>query len=95
MAWHLNLNHGYYSRRVPNNLAIYTNKFGVKDGNRRIILGDIILDLVELQKKGLIRIERGSFYRIKVWYVGSSFYVSTSRDNGPKHYLDLSYPEGY
>jgi hypothetical protein len=35
MAWHLNLKHGFYSCKVPKKLAKYSNKFGVKDGNRR------------------------------------------------------------
>lgn len=93
MAWHLNLKHGFYSCKVPKKLAKYSNKFGVKDGNRKIILGEIKFDLAELEKNKIIRIERRCFYRIIIWYDEPVFYISTSRDNGPKHYLDLSYPE--
>jgi hypothetical protein len=50
MAWHLNLKHGYYSCRVRRELTIYSNEFGVKDGNRHIMLGEINFDLDELEK---------------------------------------------
>jgi len=54
MAWHLNLKHGFYSCRVPKELFKYSNKFGVKDRNRKILLGDIKFDLVELEKNYLV-----------------------------------------
>jgi hypothetical protein len=93
MAWHLNLKHGFYSCRVHKSLTKYFNKFGIKDRNRKITLGDISFDLVDLEKKGLIRIERGAYYRIIIWYDEPVFYVSKSKDNNKKYYLDLSYPD--
>ena len=92
MAWHLNLKHGFYSCRVPKELAKYSNKFGVKDRNQKIILGDINFDLVDLEKNGLIRIERNTYYRIIIWHDEPAFYVSKSKENERKYFLDLSYP---
>ena len=93
MAWHLNLNHGYYSCWIRKDLTKYSNKFGVKDRHRKIILGYINFDLVDLEKKGLIRIEGNSYYRIIIWYDEPAFYVSKSKENKQKFLLDLSYPE--
>jgi hypothetical protein len=92
MAWHLNMKHGYYSCRVRKNLTKYTNKFGVKDCNRKIILGTINFDLVDLEKKGLIRIEGNAYFRVIIWYDEPAFYVSLSKENKQKLFLDLSYP---
>ncbi len=91
MSWHLNLEHGYYSRRVHNYLANYANQFGVKDGNQKIILGNIDFNLVDLEEKGLIRIEGNAHYRIIIWYDEPIFYVSTSKENQPRLILNLSY----
>ncbi|PKN53576.1 MAG: hypothetical protein CVU55_00175 [Deltaproteobacteria bacterium HGW-Deltaproteobacteria-13] len=93
MAWHLNLRHGFYSCKVPKEPTQYSNKFGVKDHDRKIALGDINFDLVDLEKNNLIRIEGNTYYRIIIWYDEPRFYVSKSKDNGPKYYLDLSYPK--
>jgi hypothetical protein len=93
MAWHLNLKDGFYSRRVRKELTKYSNKFGIKDRNRKITLGDIDFELVDLEKKGLIRIEGRSYYRIIIWYDEPAFYVSKSKYNNKKYYLDLSYPD--
>ena len=92
MAWHLNLKHGFYSCRVPKELFKYSNKFGVKDRNRKILLGDIKFDLVELEKNNLIKIERNDYYRVIIWYAEPAFYISKSKDNRPIYYLGLSYP---
>jgi hypothetical protein len=94
MTWHLNLKHGFYSRRVSKNVTEYSNQFGVKDlSNQKIKLGNINLDLVDMERKKLIRIEGNSYYRIIIWYDEPKFYVSKSRENEPKYYLNLSYPE--
>jgi hypothetical protein len=92
MAWHLNVRHGYYSRRLRRELTSYSNEFGVRDGTQTIILGEINFDLVELETNGMIRFEGDDYYRIIIWYAEPSFYVSTSKENGPRYYLSFSYP---
>jgi hypothetical protein len=92
MAWHLNLRHGYYTTRIRRDWTQYTKKFGIKDGNKQISIGVIDIDLGELEINGIIRIEGDDYYRIVIWYDEPSFYVSLKKENGPRHYLNFSYP---
>jgi hypothetical protein len=92
MAWHLNLEHGYYSTRVPKNPTTYLNQFGIKDGKKKILLGNIDFNLVEMEKDGLIKVEkRKKYYRIIIWYDKPNFYLSTTRGNQNRKYLDFTY----
>jgi hypothetical protein len=93
MAWHLNLRHGFYSCRIPSNLINYSNTFGIKDRDRKIMLGDITFNLVDLEKKKIIRTEGRSYYRIIIRFDEPKFYISKSKYNQPRYYLNFSYPK--
>jgi hypothetical protein len=91
MAWHLNLDHGFYRIKVPISEPEVQTSFGVKDGEKIVELGPLHLDLQELLSQDLIEKESSTHYRVQIFFDKPKFFIGKGRKTKLKRYLDFKF----
>lgn len=91
MGWTFNRSVNGFTTKVPISKRSISREFSFRFGDTVTHLGTLSLDLIELEKAGQVKVVSPGYYRIRVWHDGRRFYISPTRESGPKLFLGIEF----